>query len=196
MSAAAAAATPTTADAPAPKGKKKLLVIIIAVVAVLAIAGVGALLLLKKSHGADDEDADTGHAKAEVSKARDPKHPPVFSPLDPFTVNLADKEAERYAQIGITLELDEAATADALKVFMPAVRNNVLMLLAHKTSTELMERDGKEALAKEVAREVSRGLGVDVGPDEGQETSSKKRKKRAEIPLPVVAVYFSTFIIQ
>ena len=30
---------------------------------------------------------------------------PAFVPLDPFTVNLADREAERYAQVGITLEL-------------------------------------------------------------------------------------------
>lgn len=194
MSAAAA-----TADAPAPKGKKKLLVIIIAAVVVLAIAGVGALLLLKKKSHGDEEEADAGHAKPAVAKVRDPKSPPVFAPLDPFTVNLADKEAERYAQIGITLELDAAPTADALKVFMPAVRNNILMLLAHKTSTELMERDGKEKLAKEVARETARGLGIEVEDEEDEEeaSSSKKKKKRRAAPeLPIVAVYFSTFIIQ
>ncbi|MCK7493223.1 MAG: flagellar basal body-associated FliL family protein [Comamonadaceae bacterium] len=27
-------------------------------------------------------------------------------PLDPFTVNLADRDAERYAQVGITLEVE------------------------------------------------------------------------------------------
>ena len=195
MSAAAA-----TADAPAPKGKKKLLVIIVAAVVVLAIAGVGALLLLKKKSHGDEEEADAGHAKPAVAKVRDPKSPPVFAPLDPFTVNLADKEAERYAQIGITLELDAAPTADALKVFMPAVRNNILMLLAHKTSTELMERDGKEKLAKEVARETARGLGIEVTDEEEDDEeaapSKKKKKRRATPELPIVAVYFSTFIIQ
>jgi flagellar protein FliL len=196
MSAAAA-----TADAPAPKGKKKLLVIIVAAVVVLAIAGVGAVLLLKKKdHGAEEE-ADAGHAKPAVAKIRDPKTPPVFAPLDPFTVNLADKDAERYAQIGITLELDTAPTADALKVFMPAVRNNILMLLAHKSSSELMERDGKEKLAKEVARETARALGIEVDAadeeDDDEATTSKKKKKRRAAPeLPIVAVYFSTFIIQ
>jgi flagellar FliL protein len=195
MSAAAA----TVADAPAPKGKKKLLVMIIAAVVVLAIAGVGAVLLLKKKDAGAEDEADAGHAKPAVAKVRDPKSPPVFAPLDPFTVNLADREAERYAQIGITLELDAAPTADALKVFMPAVRNNILMLLAHKTSTELMERDGKEKLAKEVARETARGLGIEVkGEEEDEEaTTSKKKKKPSAAPeLPIVAVYFSTFIIQ
>lgn len=194
MSAAAA-----TADAPAPKGKKKLLIIIIAAVAVLLLAGVGALLLLKKSP-ADEEDAGAAHAKPAVSKARDPHAKPVYVPLEPFTVNLADKEAERYAQVGITLELVDAETEGSLKTFMPAVRNNVLMLLAHKTSAELLERDGKEKLAKEVARETARGLGIEVEDeeDEDEEVSSKRKKrKRAPPPeLPITAVYFSTFIIQ
>ena len=35
----------------------------------------------------------------------DPKAVPTFVPLDPFTVNLADRDADRYAQIGVTLEL-------------------------------------------------------------------------------------------
>lgn len=196
------AAATTTADTPAPKGKKKLLLIIAAAVVVLAIAGAGALLLLKKGHAADDdEEADADHARPVLAQVKDPKHPPVFAPLEPFTVNLADREAERYAQVGITLELDGSATGDALKVFMPAVRNNILMLLAHKTSAELMERDGKDRLAKEVAREAARGLGIEVddAADEDEDrraASKKKRKPRAQPELPIVAVYFSTFIIQ
>lgn len=194
MSAAAAAA-----DAPAPKGKKKLLIIIVAAVAVLAIAGVGLVLMLKKSPAEDEEEARPGRAAA-TAKARDPKAPPVFAPLEPFTVNLADKEAERYAQVGITLELVDATTEASLKTFMPAVRNNILMLLAHKTSAELLERDGKEKLAREVAREASRGLGIEIEDEEEEDeeatSTRKKRKKRVEPELPVTAVYFSTFIIQ
>ena len=192
MSAAAA-----TADAPAPKGKKKLLIIIIAVVVVLALAGVGALLVLKKGHAEEGEPT----AKPAAAKMRDPNVKPVYMPLDPFTVNLADKDTERYAQIGITLELVNAETEGAAKTFMPAIRNNVLMVLAHKTSAELLERGGKETLAKEVAREVARGLGVQVDGEEDAEdeestSKKKKRKKSAEPELPVSAVFFSTFIIQ
>lgn len=195
MSAAAA-----TADAPAPKGKKKLLIIIIAAVVVLVGGGVGAMLMLKKPP-AEDEEAGGGHAKpAATAKAKDPHAKPVYVPLETFTVNLADKEAERYAQVGITLELVDAETEAALKTFMPAVRNNVLMLLAHKTSAELMERDGKEKLAKDVARETARGLGIEVEDEEAEDeelSSKKKKKKKSAAPeLPISAVYFSTFIIQ
>ena len=193
MSAAAA-----TADAPAPKGKKKLLIIIIAAVVVLALAGVGAVLMLKKSP-AEHEDADDGHAKPAVAKARDPKAAPVFAPLEPFTVNLADKEAERYAQVGITLELVDSSTEGALKTFMPAVRNNILMLLAHKTAGELMEREGKRRLAQEIRVETGRALGmpatnesVDPAADGGRRAPARK----PEPALPVRAVHFATFIIQ
>jgi flagellar protein FliL len=193
----AAAAAPDAGAAPA-KGKKKLIIIIAAVV-VLALVGVGAVLMLKKKP-AEGEEAHDAPAKKAVAHARDPKTPPVFAPLDPFTVNLADKEAERYAQVGITLELDDSKTEAELKLFMPAVRNNILMLLAHKTSAELLERDGKEKLAREVARETSRGLGVEIEEedpeDEDPAATKKKKKKKAEQVLPVTNVYFSTFIIQ
>jgi flagellar FliL protein len=197
MSAATAGADAGAAPA---KGKKKL-ILIVAAVAVLALLGVGALLMMKKSAHAEDEEAAEAPVKEAAAKARDPKAAPVFAPLDPFTVNLADKEAERYAQVGITLELDDPTTAESLKVYMPAVRNHILMLLAHKTSAELLERDGKDRLAREVAREASRGLGVEIeeeaaDEDEDASASKKKRKKKAPQALPVTAVYFSTFIIQ
>lgn len=211
------AATAADAGAAPPKGKKKLFIIIGAVVAVLVLGGAGAVLMLKKKAAAQaDEEvaAEADEAAAAKAPRREMKSPPVFVPLDAFTVNLADKEADRYAQIGITLELDGSATEAELKTFMPAVRNNVLMLLAHKTAVELLERDGKERLAREVAREVSRGLGFEVPPlaaapnapnapaapedaDEDAAAAKKPRRKPAAEPvLPVTAVYFSTFIIQ
>jgi flagellar FliL protein len=176
MSAATAAADAGAAPA---KGKKKLLIIIIAAVVVLALGGVGAVLMLKKKP-AEGEEAHDAPAKKPAAAARDPKAPPVFVPLDPFTVNLADKEAERYAQVGITLELDDPKTEAELKLFMPAVRNNILMLLAHKTSAELLERDGKEKLARDVARETSRGLGVEIEEEDPEDEEAAASSKRSE----------------
>jgi flagellar FliL protein len=199
MSTATAAATAADA-APAPaRGKKKLIIIVAAAVLVLALGGVGALLLLKKQAQAHDEDAD-GPVAAAPATLRDPKSAPAFVPLDPFTVNLADKQADRYAQVAITLELADPSVADSLKAFMPAVRNNILMVLAHKTSAELLERDGKTKLASDIRRESARAMGVAVpdedGPEAGDEPPRKKGKNGAKAVLPVSAVYFSTFIIQ
>ena len=110
---------------------------------------------------AEDADGATDQAGATAAAKRDPKAVPVFVPLDNFTVNLADREAERYAQIGITLELNDAKAGERIKLFMPAIRNNILMVLAHKRSSDLLERAGKEKLAAEVLRETERALGLE-----------------------------------
>jgi flagellar FliL protein len=110
---------------------------------------------------------------------------PVFVALDAFTVNLADREADRYAQIGISLELNDAKAGERIKQFMPAIRNNILMVLAHKRSSDLLERSGKEQLANEVLRETERALGVEPG-----------AAPNPDQPRPVNAVHFSNFIIQ
>jgi flagellar protein FliL len=204
MSAAAAAEA-----APAPKGKKKL-ILIIAGVLVLALAGGGAALVMsKKKAAAAEAELDAEESPAPVAKQApkfDPKAVPVFVPLEPFTVNLADRDAERYAQVGITLEIDDPKTGEMLKVYMPAIRNHILMAIADRTAGELMGREGKAQLADKVKREVSRTLGYEVAePEEAAASSDEedkpkkskaKAKKKAEVALPVKAVHFSNFIIQ
>ncbi len=208
MSAAPAA---TAEAAPPAKGGKKKLIIIIAAVLVLVLGGGAAFMLMKKKPAEGEEEAaDGGHAKTEahepaakVSAKHDPKHPPVFAPLDPFTVNLADKESERYAQIGITLEITDAHTADEIKVYMPAIRNNILMVLSHKTAAELLTREGKEKLAKSILYAAVRPLGYEIDEDEDEDEPAadapkkkKKKKKQAPSNLPITAVHFSNFIVQ
>jgi len=209
MSTAAVDAAPP----PASGGKKKLIIIIAVAVLVLAGGGVGAMLLLKKKpvdvEADGDDAAPTKHAAGNAIK-RDPSKPPVFVPLDPFTVNLADREAERYAQVGITLEIDDPKVGDQIKAYMPAIRNQILMAIADRSANELLGRDGKTQLAEKVRRETSRALGVDVPEDdaptpaaeldeEGKPKKSAKKKKKAAAPppsLPIKAVHFSNFIIQ
>jgi flagellar protein FliL len=212
---AAAATTPdaTGAAAPAKKGKKKLILIAVAVLLVLAIGGGAAVFMLKKkAHDAEGGDeavaqvADTHAAKPDL------KHPPTFLPLDPFVVNLADKEADRYAQIGLTLEVEDAKFAETMKAFMPAIRNGILMIIAHKSSAELLERAGKERLAAEILRESARTMGIEVADAEApvadkkaagevteEDAKPKKaaRKKAAPVePNPIKRVHFSNFIVQ
>jgi len=206
----------STATAPgaAPKqGKKKLIIIIlVAVIGLVVVGGGAAFFLLKKPAAEQDEFADEEAASEDSGAAAaapkiDPKKPPTFVPLDTFTVNLADRNAERFAQVGITLEVTDAATGDLIKTFMPAVRNNILLAIADRTSAELLERDGKTQLAERILRETSRALGYDVPEPEpavaaeaasgaDDEAPKKKRRKAKAVALPVSAVHFSNFIIQ
>ncbi|HET9822188.1 MAG TPA: flagellar basal body-associated FliL family protein [Burkholderiaceae bacterium] len=218
MSAAAATSNAEAAEAvPVKAGKKKLIVIAATVVLLLAVGGGAAVVIVKQraaqaAAAAEGEDG-AGDAKAPqeapIPKA-DLKNAPAFVPLDMFTVNLADRDAERYAQVGITLELVDAKAGDLLKAYMPAIRNNILLALSAKQAGELMDHQGKLQLAAEIRAAAVKPLGyiVDVprpaaaasaadGGHDAPKAKPAKPKAAAEDPdVPVRAVHFSNFIIQ
>ena len=214
MSAAAAetVAEDVEATVPTKLGKKKKLIIIVATAVLLAGGAGGGALVWKKKRAAAAAAAEAaangteGETAAPVARATahkdEHKGPPAFLPLDPFVVNLADRESERFAQIGITLELADPKFADQLKAYMPAIRNGVLLVLAHKSSQELLSRNGKEKLAQEIMREAVKPLGIELEGEEDAKTAKEdKEDKEAGVKTsmedsPIRHVHFSSFIIQ
>lgn len=198
MSAAAASAETTVAK----KGSKKLWIIIGVVLLLVAGGGGGYMVMKKKADAAAEaEGGDHGEAAAAAPARkpakRDPKTPPTYMPMDPFVVNLADRDSDRYAQIGITLEIDDPKFADEMKAYMPAIRNAILMILSHKTAADMLGREGKEVLAAEIAREAVRPLGIHIEADSDEEGAPTKKKRRAPpVYNPVQQVHFSSFIVQ
>lgn len=190
-------APPTAA---APVKSKKMLVIIIGVVLLVVLAGGGAAAwFMTRSHGDEEEGAKPAKEA--------PKVAPTFLPLENMVVNLADPGGDRFAQIGITLELEDAKTAEQVKQYLPSIRSGILLLVSQRTSAELLQREGKEKLATDILREVSRPLGYKVPtekeraraaatqPDEEGDERPAARK-RTEQRNPVQRVLFSNFIIQ
>jgi len=209
-----AAATVDAGDVAPKKGKKKLIIIIAAVLLVAMLGGGAAVYMKKKAAAAAaaaEEGDDEASAAAPAEKAHnDHKNPPTFVPLEPFVVNLADRETDRFAQVGVTLEVEDPKFAEEMKVYMPAIRSGILMVLAHKTSAQLLSPEGKVALAREIMRESVLPLGIDpsdeedaaparAAKDEDEDADApkaKKRKKRAVVQNPVKRVHFSNFIVQ
>ena len=77
--------------------------------------------------------------------------------------------------------------------------NVVLMVLAHKTSEELLSREGKEKLASEIMRESVRPMGIEIDPEDEEaadEAPKSRKKKRRPVYNPVQHVHFSNFIVQ
>lgn len=209
-------AAPAAAEGAAPKGgKKKLIIIIVAVLALVVVGGGAAAVLMMKKKAADEaaaaEDGEEHEEHAEKSPPKKSKEhksdgvPPTFVPLDPFTVNLNDKDADRYAQIGINLQVDDPKVAEEIKGYMPAIRNGILLILSHKGSADLLSPEGKQKLAEEIRRETARAMGYDVPEpeeDEGEEAEDeapkkkKKKKKKVEPYNPIVHVHYANFIVQ
>jgi flagellar FliL protein len=206
------------------RGKKQLLVIVAAALALVLVLGGGSVVYLKKraAHAAaeagDDGGASAAAADADTGghDAHDAMGPPTYLPLDPFVVNLADKETDRYAQVGITLEVDNSVVADQMRGYMPSIRNAILMVITRKTSRDLLDPTGKERLADEIAREAVRPMGIEIAapepvtpapvamPASGTQmaasgAASQPKKIRARGPAtknPIRHVNFSSFIIQ
>ncbi|MDX9845269.1 MAG: flagellar basal body-associated FliL family protein [Aquabacterium sp.] len=212
-----AAPTANQADGNAPKkGSKKLILIIVGLVVVLLLAGVGAFLLMQKNMSHQEGDGEDGTepvAQVAETKAKpkvDPGAPPIFVPLEPFIVNLADRESERFAQIGINLQVDDAKVGEQMKLYMPAIRNAILLILSRKTAEDLLTAEGKVQLAGEIQRGAARAMGYEIeepepepvasseedGTDEAAPAPKKRKKKKTEDYNPILQVHYANFIIQ
>ncbi|WP_180683540.1 flagellar basal body-associated FliL family protein [Tepidicella baoligensis] len=166
------------ADAEAKPKSKKLLVIILVVVLVLLLGlGAAAFLLLKSGSG---DDIDDPEATTQPVRDSRPRTPPQYMALDPVVINLADPGAIRYAQVGITLQVDSAATADRIKAYLPTVRNGILRQISRRTAEELLRPEGKDQLAQDILDLVREETGL--APVRGES--------------PVQAVLFSSLIVQ
>lgn len=184
--ASAAESSAAGGDKPAPKSRKKLF-ILIGVACVLLIGGAVAALLLRG-----------GSVGGTTPKVAEPVEP-IYLPLESFTVNLLDPDVERYALIGLTLELRDKKDLDRFKRLMPALRSQFLLVMSRKTPSELLAPDGKRVLARELQRSAAAVLtpstpstpyppaspASPASPDEGDDAEG-----------PVSAVHFSSFIIQ
>ena len=180
----------------APAKSKKMLFIIIGAVLVLALGGGGAFFYISKQRAAAAEGED---AAPEKSAHADPKKAPVYLPLDNMVVNLADPGGEKVAQIGITLEVSDAHASDSVKAYLPTIRSSILLLIAQRTSEELLSQEGKQKLAKDILQQASIPFGG--GETEHVVASAGTKKKKAAKPaaeseFPVIGVLFSSFIVQ
>src|SRR5947209_5414248 len=112
-------AQPAADAAPTRRPRKKVLMLGALLLALVLALAAGTAVFLKQRAAraaASDDDVATAEHAAGTSHV-DPKNVPVYLPLDPFVVNLADREADRYAQIGITFELDSNASAEQVKAY-------------------------------------------------------------------------------
>ncbi|MES2742110.1 MAG: flagellar basal body-associated protein FliL [Pseudomonadota bacterium] len=165
------------AEAAAPAGggsKKKLMIIVLAAVLVAGgVGGGGAWFML---HGKKDEGGAAPHGASKKKAAK--AGPPVFVPIEPFTVNLQPEAGEQYLQIAFTLQVSSPEEVELVKLNMPKVRSRLLLLLSSKKASEINTGEGKKQLASEIITLVKEPF-----EDKGE-------------PQDVSDVLFTSFIIQ
>lgn len=165
----AAAQAPEAPARPAKKSaRKKLLIPVIALL--IASGGGGGWFYLQQKQA---------QAKSASAPAAEKKKPPVFLPIEQFTVNLSGGGGDRFLQISFTLQVAEPAIVDELKLQMPVVRSRLLLLLASRTADELGTSAGKQKLVGDLLAEARAPLAKNELPGKGIDN-----------------LHFSAFVIQ
>ncbi len=86
---------------------------------------------------------------------------PIFMPIKPFTVNLADDEyGPRLLYTGLTLKLGDEESKAILEQHMPQVRSRLLTLFSGKQAGELTSPGGKQRLADQVVAALEAPMSV------------------------------------
>ncbi|WP_338849029.1 flagellar basal body-associated protein FliL [Massilia sp. W12] len=165
------AAAAAAEAAPAPK--KKMLILIIAALVMCAATG-GIVFFLTKSNAPP---ANAQHA-APATHPSGKVEPPVFVPIEPFTVNLQPEAGDQYLQTTLTLQVGGQTQVDVIKANMPLVRSRLLLLLSSKKASEINTAEGKKKLSEEIVEQVNQPF-IEKGPQQN-----------------VLGVYFTSFIIQ
>jgi flagellar FliL protein len=150
----------------APKKKKRSKLLLLAPL-VLVLAGVpaGAYFWMHRNAGADGGAAE--HKPEDLG----------VMPLDPFTVNLADKETPRFLRVTVQLVLTEKTAIEELRkdaLKQAQLRSNLLELLTQQMADHLNTPEGKAELKKAIAARATDALK----------------------PLKVTDVLFSDFVVQ
>ncbi|NND67649.1 MAG: flagellar basal body-associated FliL family protein [Halioglobus sp.] len=131
---------------------KKILIAVIALL-VLGGGGAGAFFFLQ---GGEDEAVAEG---AEAEPVEEPLADPIYLALSPaFLVNFDHNGTIRYLQIELQVMARDQDIIDKVESNLPAVRNNVIMLLSAQNYDAVSTVEGKDNLRLEVLGAVNEAL--------------------------------------
>jgi len=161
-------------DAEKPATNKKHLVLYIVIgVLVIGLGVTVALLLLKDKGETPAAEGGTEAAPVEVEAK-----PAAYLAFKPFVVNFAQKGPARFLQVEVQVMAADPAVLAAVELHMPAIRNDINMLLAGQTFETASTREGKEALREEIKKIIQKVLDAQ------------------KVTGAVEAVYFTSFVMQ
>lgn len=164
-------------------GMMKIVLLVNGLLLVIGIA-VGAVMFFMgddepKTDAQQDTEVLEDAAEGGDAGRKKSKGTPVYIPLHPaFVVNFENQEQVSFLQVDIQIMTYDSSVEAALKTHMPAVRNELLLLLGGKQYHEINTREGKRALSQEAIQVIQ-----DVLKSVGE-------------PNSIQALYFTSFVMQ
>ena len=81
-----------------------------------------------------------------------------YEKLEPFTVNLAG--LHQVIQVSLTLKPAKPDVSEKIKLYMPVIRHEIILLLCQKTTEQIESSDGKQKLILETRYAANKALGL------------------------------------
>jgi flagellar FliL protein len=151
-------------------GKKSLLMMGGGALALVAVS-IGATVFLVGGKSAPSSAAEHAPAKVEA--------PASYTALEPpFVVNFEDQEAIRFLQVTIEIMSRDPKVAEAVKLHMPAIRDQLIVLFSGSDYATLASREGKDLLRQQA------------------QDALKKILKAQGAPDAIEGLYFTNFVMQ
>ena len=75
--------------------------------------------------------------------------------LDPFLVNLADKDSRRYLKVKLDLEVPNEKAAKELEKSLPRLRDATILLLSSKSYADISTSEGKLQLKQQLLQQMT-----------------------------------------
>ncbi len=155
-----------TSAAPAkPKKKKVLLYAGIGLAAVMAVGVAFFFFFNPSKQGAAKDNAAVQEKEGGHGGGKEGAHggkeggkggSPLTFALEPFILNLADIESNRYLKISITLEFDAPRTVQDAEKRVPQIRDAMILLMSSLTYGDIHSVAGKLTLQSEIQNRISK----------------------------------------
>ncbi len=132
--------------------------------------------------GTGGDETGDGEDGEELADSK-PSAPPQYFSLDPkFVVSFRNQRNARFMQFSIEVMTRNKDVIANLEKHMPVIRSSLLMLFGNQEYEEMVTRQGKEKLLKDVVTEINTVLKKVTGDDDPESS--------------VEAAYFTSFVIQ
>lgn len=131
------------------KTKNKIFLFGIPVLLILILGGGAGAYYLGVFNGNPPRSTD--------SKGNETQEVQTLGPLvemEDFVVNITHKDSTRFLKIGVTLEVQDEKSVEALKKRMPQVTDAVLLLAGNKRFEEIQDLQGKMQLKADLLARV------------------------------------------
>lgn len=189
--------------------KKKKLFIMIGIGVLLMALSIGGTLIAVKMMSPDKKSDDSEEVVDEEAEVEEetPAAPAIYFTMTPnFTVNFNVDGRQRYLQAEITLLYRNPEVETLLRLHMPAIRNQLVMLLSGKSFDELQNSESREKLKAESLAAIQSILDKENAAlnkknseeeesDEEEEDEEESDEEKVP-PLVIEQVLFTKFVMQ